>query len=47
MLTAFKPVKTLKLVIKKSGINWLPLIKDLHIEHFTLNGSNVSRNDLL
>ena len=46
-LNAFKPLKTFELelnVINK--INWLPLVKELPIEQFTLSG-NVSRNDLM
>ena len=28
-------------------INWLPLVKELPIEQFTLSGDNVKRDDLL
>ena len=28
-------------------INWLPLVKELPIEQFTLSGYYVSRNDLM
>ena len=28
-------------------INWLPLVKELPIEQFTLSGYNVKRNDLM
>ena len=47
-LNAFKPLKTFELelnVINK--INWLPLVKELPIEQFTLSGDKVSRNDLM
>lgn len=47
MLTTFKPLKTLELIINEGGIEWLPWIIDLSIEQFTLSGIKLSRNDLL
>ena len=47
-LNAFKPLKTLKLELYGDEIiNWLPLVKELPIEQFTLSGNNVKRDDLL
>ena len=46
-LNAFKPLKTLELEIYGDSINWLPLVKELHIELFTLFGDNLKRDDLL
>ena len=54
MLKAFKPLKTLEIVYEDDEnfehdeiINWLPLIKELPITHFTLSGYYVSRNDIM
>ena len=47
MLNAFKPLKKLELIIDDPiEINWLPLIKELPIEQFTLSG-RLSRNDFM
>ena len=48
-LSAFTPLKTLELIFKWNDeiINWLPLVKELPIEQFTLSGDKVSRNDLM
>ena len=43
-----KPLKTLDLVLNEDEIiNWLPLVKELPIEKFTMSGDKVSRNNLM